>query len=580
MTTSTPPGGMPTETGLPRAVRRYGPLAGIVLVVAVIALLVARMPSSGTTSTATGGTGAGGGSAQVDDSSRPLSWSEAKQKGMPATFGPGCDQDPNSKNVGRIAIPSAFAAECYAQRPSAGASGPGVTADKVTIVLYQPAPDPLIDQIFAAIGANDSAESILATYKGYFEIYQKYYETYGRTIELVPFKGTGTAADDLAARADAATIAETIKPFAVLGGPLLAAGFGDELSKMGIIQIDLASSKSTDYFQERAPYNYNVLQAPDQLSGVVAEYLAKRLKGKPATYAGDPELQNKERKFGLIYLSIPGANAEELRDKFNAQLKAAGVDVPVQVGSVDPTSSAAQQIARLKQEGVTSVLFSGDPLSPKNFTAEATNQNYFPEWIVTGTALVDSTTFARTYDPQQWKHAFGISQLFARGKPDANWSYFLYRWYHGGDPPAKNAAQIIFPNPSVLFSGIMAAGPKLTAETFRDGLFAGKPIGGGKTVPQASFGNQGFFEKPDYTVIDDTVEVWFDPEATGPDERGQMGQGMYRYVDGGQRYLPGKWPAGDPKVFVQEGAVSIYETVPPEDAPPDYPSPSSPSPDN
>jgi hypothetical protein len=491
------------------------------------------------------------------------------------TFGPGCDQDAKSKRVGRIAIPSAFAGECYAQRPSAGATGPGVTADKVTIVLYQPAPDPLIDQFLAAVGVTDSPEQILATYKGYFEIYQKYYETYGRRVELVPFKGTGAATDDIAARADAATIAETIKPFAVLGGPALAAGFGDELSKNKIIQIDLSSSKDSDYFNEHAPYNYNVLQAPDQLSGVVAEYIAKRLKGKPAKHAGDLKLQTKERKFGLIYLSIPGANAEALLQTFNQQLKDAGVEVPVQVGSVDPTASAAQQIARLKQEGVTTVLFWGDPLSPKNFTTEATSQNYFPEWIVTGNGLVDTATFARAYDPKQWSHAFGISQLFARGKPEANWAYALYRWYHNVDPPAPNAATTVFPSPSVLFSGIMAAGPRLTAASFRDGLFAATPIGGGLTVPQASFGNHGFFPKPDYNVIDDAVEVWFDPNVSGPDERGQTGKGMYRYVDGGKRYLPGKWPAGDPKVFVQDGAVSIYETTPPEDEPPDYPRPTN-----
>src|SRR5262245_33096610 len=112
------------------------------------------MSSSNTTNTSAGGTSGGGGSgssapAAADSATGPLSWSDAKQKGIAATFGPGCDQDPNSKNVGRISIPSAFAGECYAQRPSAGATGPGVTADKITVVVYQPAPDPLIDQILA-----------------------------------------------------------------------------------------------------------------------------------------------------------------------------------------------------------------------------------------------------------------------------------------------------------------------------------------------------------------------------------------------------------------------------------------------
>jgi len=243
------------------------------------------------------------------------------------------------------------------------------------------------------------------------------------------------------------------------------------------------------------------------------------------------------------------------------------------VGSVDPTASAAQQIAKLKEAGVTTVLFSGDPLSPKNFTTEATTQDYFPEWFVTGSALTDSTTFARTYDPKQWSHAFGISQLFARGKPEANWSYALYNWYFGSPPPAQNGAQIVFPFPTILMTGIMAAGPNLTPETLQAAAFALKPVGGGLTVPQVSFGNKGFFPETDYNGIDDAVEIWFDPDAVGPDERGKDGKGMYRYVDGGKRYLPGTWPTGDPRVFDKSNSVAIYDQIPEADRPVDYPPP-------
>ncbi len=47
---------------------------------------------------------------------------------------------------------------------------------------------------------------------------------------------------------------------------------------------------------------------------------------------------------------------------------------------------------------------------------------------------------------------------------------------------------------------------------------------------------------------------------------------MYQYVDGGQRYLPGEWPADD-KMFDPAGAVALYTTPPPGEAPGDYPSP-------
>lgn len=563
----------PAESSAQRNLRRYGPLAIVVVLILAVGIVVITQGKSNNASTTAGGTNTGNnssGGGNTPTELRPISWSEAKKNNLNVTFGEGCDQA-----TGRIAIPSAFRPECYAQRPSnGGATATGVTADSIKVVLYQPAPDPLIDQILAAVGVNDTAEQAEATYRGYIEIYQKYYELYGRKLDLQVYKGTGGSADETAARADATKIADDIQPFAVFGGPLLTSAFGDELAARKVIQIDLASFKGTQFFQDHSPYNWNILAAPDQTSAVVAEYLGKRLKGHPAEYAGDDKLKTQPRKFGLLYLSLPGPDVEELRKIFEEQLKAAGVDLALEVGSVDPTASAAQQIAQLKEAGVTTVLFSGDPLSPKNFTAEATRQNYFPEWFITGSALTDSTTFARTYDPQQWKHAFGVSQLFARGKPSVNWSYFLYKWYFGEDPPAINGAQVIFPGPTILMSGIMAAGPILTPETFKQGLFTAQPIGGGLTVPQVSFGNHGFFKTDDYNGIDDAVEIWFDPNATGPDERGKDGTGMYRYVNGGKRYLPGQWPEGEPKLFVDDGtAIALYDTIPKDDQPPDYPPP-------
>ena len=44
------------------------------------------------------------------------------------------------------------------------------------------------------------------------------------------------------------------------------------------------------------------------------------------------------------------------------------------------------------------------------------------------------------------------------------------------------------------------------------------------------------------------------------------------FVDGGKRYLPGEWPSED-KLFVQDGAVAIYDTAPASETPPSYPSP-------
>lgn len=530
-----------------------------------VVALIAVVAGKGTTEKAQPGT------TVVAPELRPVSFSEAKAENLDVEFGPGCDQ-----STGRIAIPSAFAAECFARRPTnGGATSQGVTADVIKVVLYQAPPDPLIDSILAVINANDTRQQILDTYRGFVDLYQRYYETYGRRVELIPFIGNGSAADVVTARADAIRIADEYAPFAVIGGPLLTSAFGEELAARGIIQIDLASARPVEFYERHAPYIWNTLQAPDQTALHVIEYLAKRLKDRPAEHAGDPALRTKNRVFGRFYFA-PDEEARSIAAEFERAAREAGVEFAASVAYLDPLSlqaSAAQEIAKMKQAGVTTVLFTGDPLAPGPLTSEATAQQWFPEWIVTGSALVDSTTFARTYDQQQWAHAFGVSQLFARGLPEANFANGLWRWYYGCDPPAKNGSLTVYPNPTVLFSGIMAAGPILTPQSFADGLFRAEPIGGGLTVPRVSFGHHNAWPRVDYTAIDDAVEIWWDATAPGPDERGVEGTGMYQYVDGGRRYLLGQWPETPPKVFDPEGAVALYREVPAADQPPSYPRP-------
>jgi len=43
--------------------------------------------------------------------------------------------------------------------------------------------------------------------------------------------------------------------------------------------------------------------------------------------------------------------------------------------------------------------------------AQATKQEWFPEWFITGAVFQDIAIFARSYDQQQFAHAFGESNL-------------------------------------------------------------------------------------------------------------------------------------------------------------------------
>ena len=70
--------------------------------------------------------------------------------------------------------------------------------------------------------------------------------------------------------------------------------------------------------------------------------------------------------------------------------------------------------------------------------------------------------------------------------------------------------------------------------------------------------------------------VWWDPAAEGPDElqdaaEGETGAGLYRYVDGGKRYLPDEWDGARPVFFDEASAPVFLDERPARDIPPDYP---------
>jgi hypothetical protein len=204
---------------------------------------------------------------------------------------------------------------------------------------------------------------------------------------------------------------------------------------------------------------------------------------------------------------------------------------------------------------------------------------------VTGTGFTDSTAVARLYDQQQWAHAFGLSTLAVRTPRELQDSWVLHEWWFGAPPPSQTNSNIILSNLALFFTGVHMAGPDLNTETFRAGMFRLPPRGGGVTSPHVSFGDHGFYRnldgspRLDYLAVDDMTEIWWDPDTESVDEGGRTGRGVYRYVDGGRRYLPGTMPRTPPNVFTEEGTVIEFtdESMPTDERVPSYqPWPGSP----
>ena len=86
----------------------------------------------------------------------------------------------------------------------------------------------------------------------------------------------------MAARADAAQIAEQYKPFAVLGGPALTSAFADELAAHQVICIGCTPGQPAEFYTDRDPYVWGLDGSAIQKQTHVVEFLTKQIIGKNA----------------------------------------------------------------------------------------------------------------------------------------------------------------------------------------------------------------------------------------------------------------------------------------------------------
>ncbi|MFM7871425.1 MAG: hypothetical protein ACKPBG_07055 [Actinomycetota bacterium] len=560
-------------SGTSGSLKKWGPLAAIAVVAAAIIAVVASSGGGDDEETAVSSPVASTEAPTADGEWQyPLSYPEAEELGIAETidWGERCDTE-----RGRLAVVDYFAPFCMApfEGDNGGATATGVTGDTITIVHYQgPDNDPVIAYITDAIKADDTNAQEFDTVANLLPYFERYYEFYGRKVEIVRYESTGLATDEVTARADAQRIAEEYSPFAVLGGPALTNAFADELAAREIVCISCGGG-SAEWFAERDPYVWGIDGSAAQKQVHVAEFIGKQLAGKPAVHGGD-EFVDTVRKFGYVYVE-GSSESKVLADQMVERLDAVGAR-PVEVlpyvldpGSIQQTAS--QIIAKLKAAGVTTVILSTDPVAPRDFTREATAQEYFPEWLVAAATLTDTVAFGRSYDQQQWAHAFGVTSLAARIDPEISGIYSVYKWFTGEEPPANESIGVFMPGFQLLFSALQSTGPNLTPDTLAAAIRGFETVKA-ITQPWLTWGDWGIWDTADYNGIDDATLFWWDPDAEGPDEVRKTGRGMLVYPDGGKRYLPGEWGTED-RLFIDEGAVSLYTTPPPGEEPPSYPSP-------
>jgi hypothetical protein len=456
-----------------------------------------------------------------------------------------------------------------------GTTADGVSATQVKVIRWLGQLDDATKAILQANKLSDDDATIERAFQALFSYSNHHYETYGREVVFENFEASAPSNNQEAMIADASQIAGK-HPFAVIEGNPAAAMptvLARELGALGVLCL-CTTSLTTSFYQDNPNIMSTGLPTDTDYCNFAAEYIGKRLAGKNATYAGDElnpaqGFKRKQRVFGLLYvngaLGVHDPELEKVRTDCDSAFAQFGITFAAHVSYIyDPgknQSEVSNMISQLKQAGVTTVVPIVDPLSPILITPEATRQAYFPEWFVTGTGLSDTTTAGRLYDQNQWRHAFGMTPLWVTWidrKVGA-----VYRAYHDarrGDADGSEGVliEVYGARIGTLFRGIHMAGPNLTHDTYRQGMYAypATPVGGGTAS------HPYVYVTPDApTDIKDFAEVYYDITARGNDERGEAGTGMMMKTDLGARYQLGQWPSGDPHVYqgTANGALAVSD---------------------
>jgi hypothetical protein len=569
--------------------RRWGPIAAIVVVVAVIVGVIAlgggdddddTNATGGNTATTADGTDA---TTTDGDVTYPMTFGQAQEAGLDdLDWGDRCDTE-----RGQLAIPSYYAAECmlpWDGSDNGGETARGVTADSINMVVYlAPDADPVLDYITDAINNDDTRSDVEDTITKHVQMLNTYYEFYGRKLNVTYYESSGTSTDAATARADAVKIDETMDPFIVLGGPALTPAFGEELNARGIAcygcRAGVTREQMLETNKDQALY-YGGGMDNEQARLQNVEALVTQVAGHKAEYAGDPDLQSQDRKFGYLYIETTEESAKSAQE-YKDQLADRGVDLAEMVPyALDPATlqeTAANAITKLKSAGVTTIIFAGDPIAPRDFTQEATAQNYFPEWFLNLSVLIDTNVFSRTYDQQQWAHAFGLTALSTRIDAEAFGEITgrkIYDWFFGEEPAAVDTIGVLVPGPNWVATMLQRTGPNLNYDTLKEAVFAYESPVAGVIAPSSTWGDHGRWtsldDGPDFEGIDDITKIWWDPDDEAADEIQTVGKGVWQFVDGGKRYLLDDWEEGDFKAFDPDGAVGVLDAAPDDEPPGDY----------
>ena len=543
-----------------RLLRGYGPLAVFAILLLLMSLLVpTKSPASvgtsgfggsgsGTGSTGSGGTSggatgtgaapaAGGG---TDPAAAGGDAATAAGAGTEATGGgdvaaaSGVQPCPDRQIPGDPYSPPCFAFE----GDNGGETHRGVTADTIR-VSYRALDERGFQQTLAELAGaslSDTPQTVRDTVLAFAEYFNQRFQFYGRQIEVVIYEGVGSNTAELVGRgrAEAEADAETVNGlnvFADISGT--SEPYADALCRRGVLAFG-TPYLSRQWHDERGPCAWSLAVNGTEVAEFAAEFAAKRLAGGNADFAGGT-IQGQPRVIATLAPNNPWyqESVELARGRYeelSGQPSGPNYQYLLDLGQL--SNQASELIPRMKADGVTTVICGCDPIFPVFLSGVAARENFFPEFIIAGTALTDADIVGQLWNQEFASHAFGVSPLQEFVPPTETIAYEAFKTVRPDAEPAFSV-DLIYYQMYMLAIGIQMAGPQLTPETFQRGMYDYPPQSG--PIGLWDFG------PGDHTTADDVREIYWDRAAISS-YNGQPG--AYIGVNNNQRYLRDQLPSG------------------------------------
>ena len=438
---------------------------------------------------------------------------------------------------------SLYSAPCvpaFTGGDNGGATARGVLPDEIRIAIAvddSTFPEGPLDHEFRDGEAEDVRR--LKVWQIYFN---ERFEFYGRTMRFYLVYMSSTDPDQSRAAVTEAVTGYSV--FALIGdGTNLPSGpAAAEAARQKTITF-VPGHNPIDYYAETAPYSYSFDQDAWQLSFLTPELACKQFVGKPPGLLNermDTSFDyNAPRRWGLIIYQDEVRRGADQRTREQFAKCGAQFELVQEYNLTDNQQRIAGVAAKMKAAGVTSIMVGVDYITPLVLTAEAQRLNYFPEWI--GAAGYDTNSTGRNLDDTQARHTIAISSKeIARADEDKDW----FRAYKEIDPDGEPSRDY-FRDLQQLSGGIQSAGPKLTAETFWDGLRK-QPcrtpdpvwsIGGCYRSPDP---RSDLFYLGDFTYSDWVLLRWFDNAGDDPNS---SSAGAWCEMYSGSRFQYGTMPS-------------------------------------